>query len=108
MHAGAAPCRDRPGRPERIECYERARIAVRLAAGCAMSGHTVEPEGEGYSLPIRFAPPSNGDRGRFRVDRAVQNAGEEFGFLPAPVEAKHELVQGALKVLRADPVERSA
>ena len=43
----------------------------------------------------------------FRVDRAVQNAGEELGFLPAPVEAEHELVQVTLKMLRADPVESS-
>jgi hypothetical protein len=32
----------------------------------------------------------------FREDRAVQNAGKEFGFLPASVEAEHELVQVAL------------
>jgi hypothetical protein len=44
----------------------------------------------------------------FRVDRAVQNAGEELGFPPASVEAEHELVQGALKMLWTDPVERSA
>ena len=43
-----------------------------------------------------------------RVDRAMQNAGEDLGFLPAPVEAEYELVQVALKMLRADPVEGSA
>ena len=43
-----------------------------------------------------------------RVDRAMQNAGEDLGFLPTPVEAEYELVQVALKMLRADPVEGSA
>jgi hypothetical protein len=47
-------------------------------------------------------------RERFSVDRAVQNAREEFGFLPTPVEAEHELVQVALQMLRADTVESSA
>ena len=42
------------------------------------------------------------------VDRAAQNAWKEFFFLPAPVEAKHELVQVALKMFRANPVESSA
>ena len=37
-----------------------------------------------------------------RIDRAVQNSREEFGFLPAPIEAEHELVQVALKMLRTD------
>jgi hypothetical protein len=38
----------------------------------------------------------------------MQNAGEDLGFLPAPVEAVYELVQVALKMLRTDPVESSA
>ncbi len=42
-----------------------------------------------------------------RIDRAVQNSREEFGFLPTPIEAEHELVQVALKMLWTDAVERS-
>lgn len=42
-----------------------------------------------------------------RADRAVQNAGEKLGLVPALVEADRELMQVALKVLRANPVEGS-
>ena len=42
------------------------------------------------------------------VDRAAQKVWKEFFFLPAPVEAEHELVQVALKMFRANPVESSA